>query len=285
MILANVAAAETLEENRQRLIYRAHDEPSREKLNALSEFLATIGIKLAKGQVRAVQFQRHSRAGAGMEHENLVNEIVLRTQAQAEYAPENYGHFGLHLRRYAHFTSPIRRYADLIVHRALIARARTRPRRPAGDERRATRRDRRAHFRRRAPRHGRRARNRRPADRAIFRRSDRRALSRRASPASRAPGCSSSSPKPAPTASFRPRRWARIISAYDEAAHSLTSKRSGESYRLADVDRGAAGRGGAHRRRAAVRDRGDGGRRPTGADRTREREPAPRGPKRPRLAR
>ena len=52
--------------------------------------------------------------------EALVNEVVLRAQAQAEYSHENYGHFGLNLRRYAHFTSPIRRYADLIVHRALI---------------------------------------------------------------------------------------------------------------------------------------------------------------------
>ena len=49
-----------------------------------------------------------------------MNEVVLRSQAQAEYSAENYGHFGLNLRRYAHFTSPIRRYADLIVHRALI---------------------------------------------------------------------------------------------------------------------------------------------------------------------
>ena len=52
--------------------------------------------------------------------QNLVNEVVLRTQAQAVYSPENIGHFGLNLQRYAHFTSPIRRYADLIVHRALI---------------------------------------------------------------------------------------------------------------------------------------------------------------------
>ena len=50
----------------------------------------------------------------------LVSEVVLRSQAQAEYAPGNFGHFGLNLRRYAHFTSPIRRYADLIVHRALV---------------------------------------------------------------------------------------------------------------------------------------------------------------------
>jgi ribonuclease R len=121
MILANVAAAETLEERRQQLIYRAHDEPSREKVTALAEFLATIGVKLAKGQVlRPANFNAILARVKGMEHENIVNEIILRTQAQAEYSHENYGHFGLNLRRYAHFTSPIRRYADLIVHRALI---------------------------------------------------------------------------------------------------------------------------------------------------------------------
>ena len=67
----------------------------------------------------------------GSEYEKLVNEVVLRTQAQAEYAAENYGHFGLALRRYAHFTSPIRRYADLIVHRALIRALQARRRRSA----------------------------------------------------------------------------------------------------------------------------------------------------------
>ncbi len=121
MILANVAAAETLEAKRQALIYRAHDEPSLEKMNALAEFLATIGIKFAKGQVlRPAQFNTILARVKETEHENVVNEIVLRTQAQAEYVSENYGHFGLNLKRYAHFTSPIRRYADLIVHRALV---------------------------------------------------------------------------------------------------------------------------------------------------------------------
>ena len=121
MILANVAAAETLEEQRQQLIYRAHDEPSKEKIAALSEFLATIGVKLSKGQVmKPAHFNSILARVKGAEHENIVNEIVLRSQAQAEYTHENYGHFGLNLRRYAHFTSPIRRYADLIVHRALV---------------------------------------------------------------------------------------------------------------------------------------------------------------------
>jgi len=121
MILANVAAAETLEEHRQQLIYRAHDEPSKEKVTALAEFLGTIGVKLAKGQVlKPAHFNVILERVKGLEHENIVNEIILRTQAQAEYTHENYGHFGLNLRRYAHFTSPIRRYADLIVHRALI---------------------------------------------------------------------------------------------------------------------------------------------------------------------
>jgi ribonuclease R len=121
MILANVAAAETLEQKSQQLIYRAHDEPSAEKLTNLSEFLSSIGIKLAKGQVlRTSNFNDILARVKGTDNEHVVNEIVLRTQAQAEYVDENYGHFGLNLKRYAHFTSPIRRYADLIVHRALI---------------------------------------------------------------------------------------------------------------------------------------------------------------------
>ncbi len=121
MILANVAAAETCERARVPLIYRVHDEPTQEKLNALREFLTTLDISLPKGgALRPDAFNRILGRVKGRDVERLVNEVVLRTQAQAEYSPENYGHFGLNLRRYAHFTSPIRRYADLIVHRALI---------------------------------------------------------------------------------------------------------------------------------------------------------------------
>jgi ribonuclease R len=122
MIQANVAAAETLEQKRQLLIYRVHDEPSADKIKALNEFLASINLKLAQGQtLRPAQFNGVLARVKDTENETIVNEVVLRSQAQAEYSPENYGHFGLHLKRYAHFTSPIRRYADLIVHRALIA--------------------------------------------------------------------------------------------------------------------------------------------------------------------
>ncbi len=121
MILANVAAAETLEKARIPLIYRVHDEPGIEKVNALREFLATLDIPFAKGgAMRAEAFNKILARVKGHDAEQLINDVVLRTQAQAEYAAENYGHFGLNLRRYAHFTSPIRRYADLIVHRGLI---------------------------------------------------------------------------------------------------------------------------------------------------------------------
>ncbi|MGP0095021.1 MAG: ribonuclease R [Xanthobacteraceae bacterium] len=121
MILANVAAAETLERAHVPLIYRVHDEPSLEKVEALREFLATISISLPKGgALRPANFNQILARVQGTDVEKLVNETVLRSQSQAEYAAENYGHFGLNLRRYAHFTSPIRRYADLIVHRALI---------------------------------------------------------------------------------------------------------------------------------------------------------------------
>ena len=80
-----------------------------------------MGIKLAKAErLQPSHFNKVLAKVKGAAHEPLVNEVVLRAQSQAEYTHENYGHFGLNLRRYAHFTSPIRRYADLVVHRALI---------------------------------------------------------------------------------------------------------------------------------------------------------------------
>jgi ribonuclease R len=121
MIMANVAAAESLEKARTLLIYRVHEEPSQEKLYAFGDYLKSIGISFAKGQVmKPAIFNRILARAKGTPHEEVMNDVVLRTQAQAIYAPENLGHFGLNLARYAHFTSPIRRYADLVVHRALI---------------------------------------------------------------------------------------------------------------------------------------------------------------------
>jgi ribonuclease R len=138
MILANVAAAETCERARVPLIYRVHDEPSPEKLNALREFLLTLDISLPKsGALRPNAFNLILQRVKGREVERLVNEVVLRSQAQAEYSPENFGHFGLNLRRYAHFTSPIRRYADLVVHRALIRAQKLGPGLPEAIEPRA----------------------------------------------------------------------------------------------------------------------------------------------------
>jgi ribonuclease R len=121
MIQANVAAAETLEKARTPLIYRIHEEPSAEKIAAFSDYLRTIAIPFAKGQVlKPAVFNRILERSKGTPHKDVINDVVLRTQAQAVYAPENLGHFGLNLSHYAHFTSPIRRYADLVVHRALI---------------------------------------------------------------------------------------------------------------------------------------------------------------------
>jgi ribonuclease R len=121
MIQANVAAAEALEAKRSAVVYRVHDEPAKEKLKALRDFLDTLGIKLAReATLEPAAFNRILARAKDLPVPELVNEVVLRAQAQAEYAPVNIGHFGLNLARYAHFTSPIRRYADLVVHRALI---------------------------------------------------------------------------------------------------------------------------------------------------------------------
>ena len=121
MVLANVAAAETLERRKRACVYRVHDTPNPDKVEELRANLEGFGIKFAKGQVLQAQlFNRVLGQAKGKDFEHSVNLLVLRSQSQAVYSPFNLGHFGLGLRRYAHFTSPIRRYSDLLVHRALI---------------------------------------------------------------------------------------------------------------------------------------------------------------------
>ena len=122
MIAANVAAAETLEDCEIACMYRVHERPEEEKVESLRELLSSLDLRLAKGQaIESAHFNQILRQVADTPHAPLVNQVVLRTQTQAVYAPDNSGHFGLNLRRYAHFTSPIRRYADLLVHRGLIS--------------------------------------------------------------------------------------------------------------------------------------------------------------------
>lgn len=121
MIAANVAAAEALEKKHWPCMYRVHDQPEATRVEALREFLETLDLRLAKGQVlRPKHFTQLLEQAKGSPYAEMISTLVLRSQAQAVYAPENLGHFGLALPRYAHFTSPIRRYADLLVHRALI---------------------------------------------------------------------------------------------------------------------------------------------------------------------
>jgi len=121
MITANVAAAQALERKHQPCMYRIHDRPTAEKLTMLSEFLESINLRYASGQEDDPgQFNLILQKAAGTSAVHMVNQIILRTQAQAAYHPGNIGHFGLSLTKYCHFTSPIRRYSDLLVHRALI---------------------------------------------------------------------------------------------------------------------------------------------------------------------
>jgi ribonuclease R len=122
MVLANVAAAQALEQRHAPCLYRVHDQPDAAKLESLREFLGTLGIAVPIGQrLRPADLNRVLHQIEGKPVARLVNETILRSQSQAVYSPDNLGHFGLALARYAHFTSPIRRFPDLIVHRALIA--------------------------------------------------------------------------------------------------------------------------------------------------------------------
>ncbi|WP_375173756.1 ribonuclease R [Pseudooceanicola sp.] len=122
MVLANVAAAETLIARKSPLLFRVHEEPPPEKMESLRDTASSAGFTLAKGQViKTAHLNQLLNAAAGTDQAELINMSTLRSMTQAYYAPQNFGHFGLALANYAHFTSPIRRYSDLVVHRSLVA--------------------------------------------------------------------------------------------------------------------------------------------------------------------
>jgi ribonuclease R len=102
-------------------LYRVHEPPDLEKLQALQEFAAYFNYGLVLGQegIDPRRLQDLLAAAAGQPEERMLNQVLLRSMKQARYAAENLGHFGLAADRYCHFTSPIRRYPDLIVHRVL----------------------------------------------------------------------------------------------------------------------------------------------------------------------
>jgi ribonuclease R len=121
MIAANEAVARHLKEKGFPLLYRVHEGPERDALEALASFLLSLGYRLPpkKEKVTPKELQRLLDACRGKPEERVINRVLLRTMKQAHYAPENIGHFGLASSCYTHFTSPIRRYPDLTVHRML----------------------------------------------------------------------------------------------------------------------------------------------------------------------
>jgi ribonuclease R len=121
MILANICAAETLQERNWPCMFRVHEDPAPDRVSSLREYLKTFNLRLAGGQaVRPRHFAQLIGKLGSRDDARGIQEAILRTQSQAVYSPDNIGHFGLALRNYAHFTSPIRRYSDLLVHRSLI---------------------------------------------------------------------------------------------------------------------------------------------------------------------
>jgi ribonuclease R len=121
MIAANEAVARHLTEKGIPLLYRVHEGPEREALEALAPFLLSLGYRLplSREKVTPLEIQKLLESCRGKPEERVVNRVLLRSMKQAVYQPENIGHFGLASVCYAHFTSPIRRYPDLTVHRML----------------------------------------------------------------------------------------------------------------------------------------------------------------------
>ncbi len=121
MIAANNAAALTLEKFRRPIMFRVHDRPPEEKLADMEGLLQSLKLKLPdRPALKPEHFNKLIRKCERGGEQQGISDLVLRMQAQAQYSPQNIGHFGLGLKDYVHFTSPIRRYADLLIHRALV---------------------------------------------------------------------------------------------------------------------------------------------------------------------
>ena len=121
MIAANEAVAGYLRRRKFPCVYRVHEGPDEDTLDAIGPFLSTLGYPLHRSgeKVSSVEIQRVLEACRGEPEERVLNRMLLRSMKQAVYDPENIGHFGLASEAYLHFTSPIRRYPDLMVHRLL----------------------------------------------------------------------------------------------------------------------------------------------------------------------
>ena len=120
MIAANVQAAKFLRRHRMPTLYRVHAKPDPEKFAELREYLVSLGLKVAHPEhVKPRDFAKLGQQIEGRADKSAILMAMLRSLQQAEYTPNNVGHFGLALDAYAHFTSPIRRYPDLLVHRAI----------------------------------------------------------------------------------------------------------------------------------------------------------------------
>ncbi|AFJ48623.1 ribonuclease R [Shimwellia blattae] len=120
MILANVAAARFVEKHKEPSLFRIHDRPSTEAINAFRSVLAELGLELPGGsKPEPKDYGALLNSIADRPDHEMLQTMLLRSMKQAIYDPENRGHFGLSLSSYAHFTSPIRRYPDLLLHRAI----------------------------------------------------------------------------------------------------------------------------------------------------------------------
>ena len=121
MLVANETVAKHMHDIKAPFVYRVHEKPTKEKLDAFSEFLAPLNLKVKadKSEISALDLQQFLVKIETLEYKDVINKVLLRSMQKAKYMPNCLGHYGLASEFYCHFTSPIRRYPDLTIHRII----------------------------------------------------------------------------------------------------------------------------------------------------------------------
>lgn len=121
MVCANETVAGYFRKLKVPFVYRVHEKPDSQKVDAFKDFIAGFGVNFncSSENLSSKEIQNFLLFLKDKPYNQVANRVLLRSMSKAKYCPDPLGHYALALKDYTHFTSPIRRYCDLTIHRII----------------------------------------------------------------------------------------------------------------------------------------------------------------------